>query len=98
VTSANVAYSTSLLDTVGRPLHVIYFGGLLLLALVSLPLTAHLWREVALLWFVQLSMTVIYVAFHPSTRYRSPSDPLLFVMSAAALVLLWERWRKRRAS
>jgi 4-amino-4-deoxy-L-arabinose transferase-like glycosyltransferase len=98
VTSANVAYSASLLDTVGRPLHVVYFGGLLLLAVISLPLTAHLWREVALLWFVQLSMTVIYVAFHPSTRYRSPSDPLLFVMSAAALVLLWERWRKRRAS
>jgi len=40
-------------------------------------------------------MTIMYVAFHPSTRYRSPSDPLLFVMSAAALVLLWGRWRQR---
>ncbi|MFQ3648180.1 MAG: glycosyltransferase family 39 protein [Anaerolinea sp.] len=97
VTSANVSYSTSLLDTVGRPLHLVYFGGLLLLALLSLPLTAPLWREVSLLWFVQISMTIMYVAFHPSTRYRSPSDPLLFLMSAAALALLWERWRARRA-
>ncbi len=97
VTSANVSYNTSLLDTVGRPLHLLYFGGLLLLAILSLPLAAPLWREVSLLWFVQLSMTIMYVAFHPSTRYRSPSDPLLFLMSAAALVGLWERWRARRA-
>lgn len=97
VTSANVSYNASLLDTVGRPLHLLYFGGLLLLAILSLPLTAPLWRDVSLLWFVQLSMTIMYVAFHPSTRYRSPSDPLLFLMSAATLALLWERWRARRA-
>jgi 4-amino-4-deoxy-L-arabinose transferase-like glycosyltransferase len=95
VTAANVSYNDGLLDRVGRPAHLLYFGGLLLLAIVSVPVTWHLWRDVSLLWFVQLSMTIMYVAFHPSTRYRSPSDPLLFVMSAAALVLLWGRWRQR---
>lgn len=97
ITNANTAYNGSLLDTLGRPIHVLYFGGSLLLALISIPLTAHLWRDVTLLWFVQISMTLIYIVFHPSTRYRSPSDPLLFVMSAAAVVFLWEWWHTRRA-
>lgn len=97
VTEANVSYNDSTLDRFGRPLHLVYFGGLLLLALLSVPLTWYLWREVALLWLVQISMTLIYVVFHPSTRYRSPSDPLLFVMSAAALVMLWARWRRGHA-
>ena len=95
VTSANVSYNGGLLDTIGRPLHLVYFGGLLLLALMSIPLTWRLWHQVSLLWLVQISMTLIYVIFHPSTRYRSPSDPLLFVMSAATVVLLWSRWRSR---
>lgn len=95
VTTANAGYNDGLLDRFGRPLHLIYFGGLLLLALLSVPLTWQRWRTVSLLWLVQLSMTLIYVIFHPSTRYRSPSDPLLFVMSAATVVLLWTRWRQK---
>jgi 4-amino-4-deoxy-L-arabinose transferase-like glycosyltransferase len=74
-----------------RVVHRLYFGGLLLLALVGVALTLRRWRDVALLWFVQISMTLIYVIFHPSTRYRVPSDPLLFLFSACALVWLWER-------
>lgn len=93
VTSANVAYNDSLLDRVGRPLHLAYFGALLLLAGVGFVLSWRVWREASLLWFVQLSMTLMYVAFHPSTRYRSPSDPLLFVLAAYALVWLWGRYR-----
>ena len=49
----------------------------------------------SLLIFVQLSQTLMYLVFHPSTRYRSPTDPLLFVFSAYALVWLALWWRGR---
>ncbi len=77
-----------------RIVHRYYFGGLLLLALIGAALTVRQWRDLALLWFVQISMTITYVVFHPSTRYRVPSDPLLFLFSAAALVWLFERIRQ----
>ena len=77
-----------------RVIHRFYFGGLLALALIGIVLTIRLWRDVALLWFVQISMTMIYVIFHPSTRYRVPSDPLLFLFSAYTLVWAWTRIRR----
>jgi hypothetical protein len=43
---------------------------------------------VSLLWFVQINMTLAYMVFHPSTRYRLPSDPLLIVFSAVAILAL----------
>lgn len=82
------AYSGGLFDQVGRPVHIVYFGVLLLLALAGMWLSRHLWRDVALLWFVQLSMTLIYLVFHPSTRYRAPTDPMLFLFSAYTLVVI----------
>lgn len=99
VTSANAEYSSGgLLDTVGRPVHMLYFGGLLLLAIFGMLLSLRLWRDVSLLWFAQISMTITYMLFHPSTRYRSPSDPLLFVLSAYALVVIgsWLLARRKR--
>ncbi len=86
VTAANTSYDSGLMNTLGRPVHTLYFGSLLLLALLGVAITLREWRMVSLLWFVQISMTFIYVVFHPSTRYRAPSDPLLFLLSAAALV------------
>ncbi|MBI1259638.1 MAG: phospholipid carrier-dependent glycosyltransferase [Chloroflexi bacterium] len=77
-----------------RVIHRFYFGGLLLLALIGVVLTIKRWRDVALLWFVQISMTIIYVVFHPSTRYRVPSDPLLFLFSACTLITIWGRIRE----
>ena len=95
------AYSTDAFQ-IGRVLHRYYFGGLLVLALMGVILTARSWRDVSLLWLVQIAMTVAYVLFHPSTRYRAPSDPLLFVLSAAALVTMaqWfiDRWTTRALS
>ena len=79
----------------GRALHRVYFGGLFALSLLGMAVTAREWRQVSLLWFVQISMTIIYMAFHPSTRYRAPTDPLLFLFSAAAL---WWLWQQRRAA
>jgi 4-amino-4-deoxy-L-arabinose transferase-like glycosyltransferase len=82
-----------------RVIHRFYFGGLLVLALVGVVLSVKLWREVALLWFVQISMTIIYVVFHPSTRYRVPTDPLLFLFSAYTLVVLSQRlWKPQNAT
>lgn len=86
--STIAAYSDGLFDRAGRPVHILYFGGLLLLALAGMGLSRRLWRAVSLLWFVQLSMTGMYLIFHPSTRYRVPTDPLLFLFSAYALVRL----------
>lgn len=97
VTDANTSYDSGLLNTVGRPVHVIYFGGLLLLAIIGTLLSFRIWREASLLWFVQISMTLVYVLFHPSTRYRSPSDPLLFLLSAYAIVWLMQRIAARRS-
>ena len=90
------AYSTPLFDQLGRMVHRIYFGGLLLLALAGLALTRQHWREVSLLWLVQLAMTLVYVVYHPSTRYRAPTDPLLFLFSASALLAAWRWWSMRR--
>lgn len=91
-------YSTSLFDQVGRRVHVIYWGSLFLLGLVGVALSWQQWREVSLLWFVQISMTLMYVLFHPSTRYRVPTDPLLFLFSAYALVWLWGWFTAKRAA
>jgi hypothetical protein len=88
-------YAQPLFDQIGRSVHRVYFGALLALALLGIALTRRQWREVSLLWFVQISMTVVYVVFHPSTRYRVPSDPLLFLFSAAAVVWLLERIGRR---
>jgi H+/Cl- antiporter ClcA len=76
-------------------IHRYYFGALFVLAVVGVVVSARYWREVSLLWFVQISMTLVYVAFHPSTRYRVPTDPLLFVFSAYAVVWMWAWWRER---
>ena len=94
VTAANAAYQDdSLFNTVGRSLHLIYFGGLWLLAIAGLWLSRRAWRLTSLLVLAQVSQTAMYLLFHPSTRYRSPTDPLLFVFSAVAVVWVVRRWQ-----
>lgn len=85
------AYSDSLFDQIGRTVHRFYWGGLFLIGFLGIAVTLRQWRSVSLLWFIQISMTLIYVAFHPSTRYRVPTDPYWFIFSAAAVVWLWQR-------
>lgn len=86
-------YSSSLFDIVGRTVHLVYFGALFLLSLLGMWLTRAEWRDVSLIWIVQIATTIIYVMFHPSTRYRVPTDPLLFIFAASALIalVLWQR-------
>ncbi|MEO1166459.1 MAG: glycosyltransferase family 39 protein, partial [Chloroflexota bacterium] len=45
VNEANVAYNGGLIDTVGRPVHIFYFGSLLFLALMGFLLSLRYWRE-----------------------------------------------------
>lgn len=89
-------YSSSLFDQLGRSVHRLYYGGLFVLALLGILVSARYWREVSLLWWVQIAMMVVYILFHPSTRYRAPTDPLLFAFSACALVYIWLRVRGRQ--
>lgn len=100
VNAANTAYNSGLIDRLGRPLHVLYFGSLLMLSIVGFFLSLGYWRDVSLLWFVQISMTLMYLIFHPSTRYRVPSDPLLFAFAAYALLMLlqwlWQQQPRTR--
>ncbi len=96
VTAANAAYQDdSLFNVIGRRVHILYFGGLWLLAIMGVWLSRRQWRALSLLVFVQISQTAMYLLFHPSTRYRSPTDPLLLVFSAVAVVWLLRRWRGR---
>ena len=97
VTAANAAYQDdSLFAVAGRVAHGLYFGGLLALALAGAWMSRRDWRALYLLYAVQLSQTVMYLLFHPSTRYRSPTDPLLFVFSALAIMRLLAWWNRRR--
>ncbi len=97
VTRANAAYQAdSLFAVLGRGVHLLYFGALWLLAIMGAWLYRRDWRSLSLLLAVQLSQTLMYLLFHPSTRYRSPTDPLLFVFSALAIVHFAARWRENR--
>jgi 4-amino-4-deoxy-L-arabinose transferase-like glycosyltransferase len=93
-------YSTSLFDQVGRIVHQIYWGGLLILGLIGVVLTVKQWRNVSLIWFIQISMTIVYIIFHPSTRYRVPTDPFVFLFSAHTLIYigLWLQQRIKTRS
>ncbi len=81
-----------------RAVHLLYFGPLLALAAVGLVLAWLRRAEVFPLVAVFLAITLTYVVYHPSTRYRMPLDPLLFVFAAYALDRLWRLWRHRRAT
>jgi 4-amino-4-deoxy-L-arabinose transferase-like glycosyltransferase len=89
-------YAEPLFDQIGRTLHRYYYGVLFGLSLLGIALSLRQWRAVSLLWFVQISMTVVYVLFHPSTRYRVPTDPLLFLFAGFTLAALFGWWQRRR--
>ncbi len=74
-----------------RLIHLLYFTPLLILGIIGLILAARsreLTGKYAPLLMVLIVITVTYLIYHPSTRYRSPADPFLFVLAASALVTL----------
>jgi 4-amino-4-deoxy-L-arabinose transferase-like glycosyltransferase len=81
---------------VARVVHVLYFTPLLVLGMIGL---VWAWRqrlEIGPLVAVIVAITITYLIFHPSTRYRSPADPFVFVLSAYATVQIWSLVVTRR--
>ncbi|MGQ9849810.1 MAG: ArnT family glycosyltransferase [Aggregatilineaceae bacterium] len=74
-----------------RLIHALYFTPLLILGLAGLILSWHDRREIAPLVAVFVAITITYLIFHPSTRYRSPADPFLFILAACSVTRLWTR-------
>lgn len=81
-------YSTPTFE-IARKVHLIYFTPLLILASIGGVLAVLRKRPIAPLLTVLIAITVTYLVFHPSTRYRAPADPFVFVLAAYALVSLW---------
>jgi glycosyltransferase involved in cell wall biosynthesis/4-amino-4-deoxy-L-arabinose transferase-like glycosyltransferase len=79
-------YSRPLFDRLGRAVHRVYWGALFVCGLIGIAITRRNWRDVSLVWTVPIALTVTYVVFHPSTRYRAPGDPAWFLFASAALV------------
>jgi len=78
-----------------RVVHVLYFTPLLVLGVVGWVLAARRKLEIAPLVAVFAAITFTYLLFHPSTRYRAPADPFVFVLAAYALARGWAWWRAR---
>jgi 4-amino-4-deoxy-L-arabinose transferase-like glycosyltransferase len=80
-------YSTSPFQLVRR-IHFLYFGALVILGLVGAAVALRAHMEVLPLLAVLVCVTLTYVVFHPSTRYRSPADAFVFVFAAVGLLRL----------
>lgn len=80
-----------------RVIHALYWGALLALGAVGLVLGWRARLAITPLVSVMLAITVTYLVFHPSTRYRAPADPFVFVLAAYAVVRVWA-WTARRPS
>jgi 4-amino-4-deoxy-L-arabinose transferase-like glycosyltransferase len=74
-----------------RIVNLIYFGPLLVFGLIGLVWGRRDRLPIGPLVAVPLVITLFYMVFHPSTRYRSPADPFLFVLAAYGLSRIWER-------
>ncbi len=98
VEPAVATYSEPLFDRVGRTVHRITWGVALVLACVGFVAARRARLELAPIWIVEAAMTLFYVAFHPSTRYRVPGDPLLFLVSAFGLLAVLGAVRRMRGA
>jgi hypothetical protein len=88
VDDAVLQYNSTVFQA-ARVIHVLYFGPLLLLGIAGLILG---WRDklaVGPLVAVIIAITITYMVFHPSTRYRSPADPFVFVLAGYAVMRAW---------
>jgi len=71
--------------------HLLYFTPLLLAGIIGLVIAWRRKLEIGPLVAVFVAVTITYVVFHPSTRYRAPADPFLFILSAITLMELLPR-------
>lgn len=71
-----------------RIVHVVFLTPLFGLAIIGLYMALRAKRPVTPILAIVLAITVAYLIFHPSTRYRSPADPFIFVLSAYAVAVI----------
>ncbi len=76
-----------------RTVHFATYTPLLILGLVGWALAAHHHQGIGPLLAVLVAITLAYLIFHPSTRYRMPADPFLFLLSGYAAAWVLERLR-----
>ena len=81
-----------------RIVHLLTFTPLLALGAGGLALAWRDGLEIGPLLAVIAAITLAYLVFHPSTRYRAPADPFVFIFAAYALAQVWAtqiapRWR-----
>jgi len=86
-----------------RIVHLLTFTPLLLLGATGLALAWRDGREIGPLLAVIAAITLAYLVFHPSTRYRAPADPFVFILAAYALWKVWAaqlapRWTRAAGS
>jgi len=74
-----------------RTVHVIYFAPLLLLGVAGWILAARRGEAIGPLLAVLAAITITYLVFHPSTRYRMPAAPFLFLLSGYAVAQMIKR-------
>jgi 4-amino-4-deoxy-L-arabinose transferase-like glycosyltransferase len=91
--NAVLQYETPMFQ-VARIVHLIYFTPLLLLGAIGAILGMRDRRPIWLMCGVPIAITVAYLIYHPSTRYRSPADPFLFILSAYSVTILLTALRK----
>ncbi len=90
VDDAVFRYHTPAFDA-ARVVHLLYFTPLLALGAAGLVLAWRDGREIGPLLAVIAAITLAYLIFHPSTRYRAPADPFVFILAAYALIRFWVR-------
>jgi 4-amino-4-deoxy-L-arabinose transferase-like glycosyltransferase len=89
-------YNTPVFE-IARIVHLIYFTPSLLFAIAGLLLTLRRRPLATILPIISVigAVTLTYLIFHPSTRYRAPADPFVFILTAYALIALWAAVRRR---
>ena len=78
-----------------RIVHVVYFAPLLVLGTIGLALALRNRQACGPLIAVLVTITTAYLIFHPSTRYRMPADPAVFLFSGYAVAWITARLGNR---
>jgi 4-amino-4-deoxy-L-arabinose transferase-like glycosyltransferase len=80
---------------IARTIHLFYFTPLLILGVFG---WWRAWRDKQTVLPILISpaaVTISYLIYHTSTRYRSPADPFVFVGAAYGVMWLWNRIQAR---
>jgi 4-amino-4-deoxy-L-arabinose transferase-like glycosyltransferase len=83
---------------IARTIHLFYFTPLLILGVFGWWKALRDHRLIIPVLILPAAITISYLIYHTSTRYRSPADPFVFIGSAYAVTWLWQWWSKRRSA